>query len=304
VPLSDAPVRPLSRRETLGLLSAVGVAVLAGCGGDAGVDATRTPTAAPSATATIAPSATATRAATATATDAPSATPTDAPSATPTEAPTASPSEVPTATPTPGSLSCVVKPAQTEGPFFVDEKLNRADVTSDTDEPFVTDALPMRLRVAVYGVDGQTCTPLQGAQVDIWHTSAEGVYSDIASGSIQSKDTRGETYLRGFQRADAEGIVTFLTIFPGWYVGRTTHIHFTVRLYDAAGDQTYAFTSQMYFDDAVSDAVFATAPYDTRGTRRVRNPNDGIYDAALRLDLARASDGTYDATFSIGLELG
>src|SRR5205807_228238 len=82
-------------------------------------------------------------------------------------------------------------PAPTEGPFFVDEMLNRTDLTSGTSEPFVTGGAPFQLAIGVYRVAGATCTPLEGAQVDVWHASAEGVYSDEPSGMIQNKNTVG-----------------------------------------------------------------------------------------------------------------
>lgn len=208
---------------------------------------------------------------------------------------------------TPGSLSCVVKPALTEGPFFVDEGLNRADLTSGATEPFVTNGLPLRLNFGVYQVTGNSCTPLSGAQVDVWHASAEGVYSDEASGTIQNKDTVGETYLRGYQITDQNGAAGFITIYPGWYMGRTIHIHFKTRTFSASGQKTFEFTSQLFIDDATNDVVLANAPYNTRGTRTVRNANDNIYGsggAQLTLELHPANDGAgYMATFTIGLQI-
>jgi protocatechuate 3,4-dioxygenase beta subunit len=206
------------------------------------------------------------------------------------------------------ALDCVVVPELTEGPFFVEEKLERSDLTAGTSEPFVTKGVPLLLEVGVYQVNNGACAPLVGSQVDIWHTSAEGVYSDERSGRIQEKDTVGEKYLRGYQRTGPNGAVTFATIYPGWYAGRTIHIHFKIRNPARSGQASHDFTSQLFFDDAINDAVLARPPYDTRGSRRVRNSNDGIYrrggGSALLLDARPAPGGKgYLGTFNVGLRI-
>jgi protocatechuate 3,4-dioxygenase beta subunit len=166
----------------------------------------------------------------------------------------------------------------------------------------------LALEIGVFQVNGGTCAPLVGSQVDIWHASAEGVYSDERSGRIQDKDTVGEKYLRGYQRTGPTGAVTFATIYPGWYAGRTIHIHFKVRTVARARRASHDFTSQLFFDDAINDAVLARSPYNTRGSRRVRNSNDGIYrrsgGSVLLLDARPARDGKgYVGSFNIGLRI-
>jgi protocatechuate 3,4-dioxygenase beta subunit len=106
------------------------------------------------------------------------------------------------------------------------------------------------------------CPPLQGVQIDVCHCHAGGLYSDE-----QANGTLGQTWLRGYQVTDANGNVSFTTIYPGWYSGRTIHIHLMARYYDSEGNTTYEFTTQLYFDDAISDIVLANAPYNTRGNR-------------------------------------
>lgn len=206
------------------------------------------------------------------------------------------------------SLNCVVTPQETEGPYFVDERLNRADVRSDPATGKIKGGLPLTLDLGVFKVDGQTCSPMQDAQVDIWQCDAEGAYSDVAQ-----NNTTGQKFLRGYQLTGASGRVNFTTIYPGWYQGRTVHIHFKVRT--GSGSSTaYEFTSQFYFDDALSDQVFANAPYNTRGRRTTRNANDGIFSGpstdgllaknagqATLLDCKPAAQG-YTATFDIGVD--
>jgi len=195
---------------------------------------------------------------------------------------------------------CVVRPAQTEGPYFVDEKLNRSDIRSDPSDGSVRPGVPLELTFAVSQLGKGTCTPVAGAVVDVWHCDAAGVYSDVQDPSF---DTRGKKYLRGYQVTDAAGRAKFTTIYPGWYQGRAVHIHFTVRTNPGA-PTAHQFTSQIYFDEAVNDKVFAQAPYATKG-ERMRNGRDGIFrrgGAALILPVTEAGNG-YAGTFDIALDI-
>jgi len=197
--------------------------------------------------------------------------------------------------------TCVVKPQQTEGPYFVDEKLNRSDIRSDPSDGSVKQGVPLRLVLHVSQLDGSSCKPLSGATVDIWHCDALGVYSDV---SDRSFSTVGKKFLRGYQVTDANGTVEFVTIYPGWYPGRTVHIHFKIRT-DSASGRGYEFTSQLYFDDALTDRVYAQAPYAARGQRTQRNDRDGIFQDGgeqLMLQLTKDAQG-YMGTFDMGLEM-
>ena len=190
--------------------------------------------------------------------------------------------------------SCVVRPALTEGPFFVDEKLNRRDIRSDPASGQVQAGVPLSLTFLVSQVGAGGCKALPGVTVDIWHTNALGHYSDIGG-----EGTKGQQFLRGYQMTGAQGVATFQTVYPGWYNGRTVHIHFKLR----RGNST--FTSQLFFEDALSDKVYQAAPYNTRGARTTRNAADNIYGNGghqLMLD-ARPSGQGYAATFDIGMNL-
>jgi protocatechuate 3,4-dioxygenase beta subunit len=201
-------------------------------------------------------------------------------------------------------LGCTLASQMTEGPYWVDEKLNRADITTNTTRSSVLNATPMTLDMQFYDSNGQACgsNPAKGVQVDIWHCDAAGEYSD-ASGNGQS-NTVGQTFLRGYQVTDASGRVSFKTIYPGWYSGRATHIHLRARIYSAAGNTTYNFVSQLFFSDTFTDAIYTATPYNARGTRNTRNSNDSIYRSAstpLELLLAQRSDGSVQAELAIGL---
>jgi protocatechuate 3,4-dioxygenase beta subunit len=177
------------------------------------------------------------------------------------------------------SLQCIVTPAMTDGPFFVDEKLNRSNLITGETDAAVASAVPLQLVMGVYEVNGMTCTPLSGVQVDIWQANAVGVYSDIAPGVIQSVDTTGKQFLRGYQVTDEQGSVRFETIYPGWYMSRTIHIHFKLRMIHASGGGASEFTSQMFFDEAINAMVLAKPPYSNRSdTRSVFNDDDHIYN--------------------------
>lgn len=201
------------------------------------------------------------------------------------------------------SLDCVVRPTQTEGPYFVDELLRRADIRVDPTDQAVKDGVPLSLKLTVQHVDRGSCSPLPGAQVDLWQCDALGVYSDVRDFNGLF-DTRGKKFLRGFQVTDRNGTVGFTTIYPGWYSGRTPHIHFKIRLFPERR-QAYEFTSQLYFDEAVTDQVYAQAPYNAKGARDTRNAQDGIFTdngAQLMLPLSKAAHG-YVGAFDIGLHL-
>ncbi|WP_165222529.1 intradiol ring-cleavage dioxygenase [Aquisphaera insulae] len=166
-------------------------------------------------------------------------------------------------------------PGLTEGPYWVDEMLNRSNIRIDPSTGIVQPGLPLTLAINVSQVNADgSVSPLPGAYVDIWHCSASGVYSDVAA-----QNTVGEKFLRGYQVTNAHGNVRFLSIYPGWYSGRTVHIHVRVRVYDATTDTvTYNFTTQLFFDDAITDDVFANvAPYNARGMRDTTNANDDIF---------------------------
>jgi protocatechuate 3,4-dioxygenase beta subunit len=197
--------------------------------------------------------------------------------------------------------SCVVRPEQTEGPYFVDERLNRSDIRSDPTDGRIRPGTPLALTLAISRLGAGDCQPLAGAQVDIWHCDALGVYSDVKDPGF---NTIGQKFLRGYQLTDARGEAKFLTIYPGWYEGRTVHIHVKVRTAPQAG-RSFEFTSQMYFDDGLSNRVYADAPYATKGKRSARNEDDRIFRRGgdqLMLAPTATAEG-YAATFAIGLQL-
>jgi protocatechuate 3,4-dioxygenase beta subunit len=195
------------------------------------------------------------------------------------------------------ATSCVLTPAKTEGPYFVDEKLNRSDIRIDPADSSVQPGTPVSLTMVVVRADG-SCAPVAGAVVDVWHANAMGKYSDIAS-----EGTSARKYLRGLQVSDASGQAKFTTIYPGWYQGRAVHIHFKVRVFDGAS-KTYEFTSQLFFDPATTSAVYETGVYAARGQASTPNASDGIYGSdGAKLVVALAPDGTggYAGTFVVGL---
>ena len=197
------------------------------------------------------------------------------------------------------SPACVLTPAQTEGPYFVDEKLERTDLRTDPSDGSVRPGALLALQLRVSSIDGAACRPVSGAIVDVWHCDAAGIYSDASDMRLS---TRGARFLRGYQVTDAAGRVRFTTIYPGAYPGRAVHIHFKVRT--GAPGRIREFTSQFYFDDALTDRVHARAPYAGPGARRTRNEGDGLYRAGgrqLQLDVVPSGEG-HAASYEVGIQ--
>jgi protocatechuate 3,4-dioxygenase beta subunit len=199
--------------------------------------------------------------------------------------------------------ACVVRPEQTEGPYFIDERLNRSDIRSDPSDGAAKPGVALRLAFHVSRVSGSFCNPLSGAVVDVWQCDALGVYSDVRDMNV-GVDTRGKQFLRGYQTTDGNGVADFLTIYPGWYPGRAVHIHFKIRNRSASG-RVQEFTSQLYFDEAITDQVHTEDPYNSKGRRITTNDADFIFRRGgkqLIPTLAKESHG-YAATFEIGLQM-
>ena len=203
-------------------------------------------------------------------------------------------------------------PQQTEGPYFVDEMLNRSDIRSDPSDGSVQDGIPLRLIIHIhdFGRNG-SCTPLKGAYVDIWHANSQGLYSDI-----QQAGTEGKKYLRGFQVTDDNGTVQFTTIYPGWYQGRTVHIHIKVHTLEGS-EKSFDWTSQLYFNDSITDEVHTQDTYSHHGFPDPRNSQDGIYTGSsldglvqdnsgtrLMLNLNKDKQGSYLGIFDVVLDSG
>ncbi|WP_244534549.1 intradiol ring-cleavage dioxygenase [Hyphomicrobium sp. CS1GBMeth3] len=190
---------------------------------------------------------------------------------------------------------CRMTPRMVEGPFYFDPDLVREDITEGRA------GVPLRLALQV--TDGATCQPISGARVDVWHCDAVGEYSGYdGQGDSRSISTKGEKFLRGTQTTNAAGEVTFKTIYPGWYRGRTTHIHFKVLL-----DEKAMLTGQMYFPDALSEYIFTRiAPYNTRTEKRdTLNSTDWIAGADgdhITFVNIREEADAYVATLVIGVD--
>lgn len=216
---------------------------------------------------------------------------------------------------------CVVRPELTEGPYFVENDLNRFDLRLDpTDASIIKAGLPLLLRYRVTDVTNAMCSPLQGAQVDVWHCDANGEYSGVQD---QGFDTTETMWLRGFQETDEYGIAEFLTIVPGWYSGRAVHIHFKIRT-ELEDETSYEFTSQFFFDPELIEEIYSESPYAGKGLPDTPNDTDSIYqgsDGQLTLDLVAFTEDEIDAlndredivgplvetgyvaTFDVGLDL-
>jgi protocatechuate 3,4-dioxygenase beta subunit len=192
---------------------------------------------------------------------------------------------------------CVLYPEQTIGPCYAEMPATREDISDGMT------GLPLRLSFLVVRANG--CTPVPNASIDIWHSGYQGIYSAFEQGTICNPGTDNvlsQGFCRGVQLTNAEGKAHFSTIFPGWYTGRSIHIHFTVRV---SGRE--AITSQLYFEDALSDEIMAQGAYASRGQRDTTNEWDFIYQfggspAEITFSTAKRSDGAMHAwkVLSIG----
>jgi protocatechuate 3,4-dioxygenase beta subunit len=194
--------------------------------------------------------------------------------------------------------NCVVRPAMTEGPYFVDEMLNRSDIRSDPETGVVKEGALLALTLRVLQIRDGVCQPLAGAMLDIWHCDAAGVYAGV---SDRFANTVGQKFLRGYQETDEKGLAQFTTIYPGWYSGRAVHIHFKVR------KDSLEFTSQLFFDDNfTAEVIYAAEPYASKGTQNTLNSTDGIYRSGgsqLQLVVSPTAAG-YAATFEMAMDMG
>ncbi len=182
-----------------------------------------------------------------------------------------------------GAVACVLTPELTEGPFYVPGEKVRRNITEGRP------GTPFTLKLKV--VNASTCKAIKGAAVDIWHADAGGTYSGVQA-SI------GTTFMRGIQPTDATGLAEFLTVYPGWYQGRTVHIHVKVHL---GGNVVH--TGQLFFPDTLTDAVYRAAPYNTRGARDTRNASDSIFvNGGKRSMLAMGRSGAgYVGAIAMGV---
>ncbi len=183
-----------------------------------------------------------------------------------------------------GAASCTLTAEQTQGPYYFDVDMIRSDIREDRA------GVPLHLAVRVQ--DADTCEPISNAVVDVWHCDAVGVYSGFEAASRSAGGgppggppvggdgrpgatvTDDETFLRGAQVTNPDGVVEFTTVYPGWYTGRTVHIHAKVHL-----DSATLVTTQFYFDEAISEQVYAQAPYNQHAGRDTFNDTDGIINS-------------------------
>jgi protocatechuate 3,4-dioxygenase beta subunit len=185
-----------------------------------------------------------------------------------------------------GLVTCVLSPEQTEGPYYVDDAAFRRNVTEGRP------GVPLTLRLLV--VNASSCRPIKGAAVEIWHCDAGGVYSGTSA-----QGTEDERFMRGVQRTDAKGLAIFKTVYPGWYQGRTVHIHTMVHI---GGNVVH--TGQLYFPDAVTDVVYTRSPYRRRPDRTTRNAADSIYrNGGRRSTLKLQRNGSaYVGSITMGVQ--
>jgi protocatechuate 3,4-dioxygenase beta subunit len=207
---------------------------------------------------------------------------------------------------TSSAVACVLTPEETEGPYYIAKEKVRSIIAEH--KP----GTPLTLRLTV--VSAATCTPIKGAVVDIWHCDATGIYSGFQQASTGASPGGGPgspggnagptdhaTFLRGIQLTNAQGVAEFKTIYPGWYRGRTTHIHVKVHV-----GGSVAHTGQLFFPDSLTSKVYQTGPYKARAAARdTFNNTDSVYSVGgpqSMLTLKRLGIAGYSGTMSLGVQ--
>jgi protocatechuate 3,4-dioxygenase beta subunit len=187
--------------------------------------------------------------------------------------------------------ACLLTPKTIQGPFYFDPNLIRPDITEG--KPGAP------LKVVLQVVEAKDCAKIAGLRVDLWQADGLGAYSGYKDQETGAS-TEGQTFLRGTQFTDADGKASFATIYPGWYPGRTPHLHFKVFL-----DAESVLIGQLYFPDDVTDKIYAgSAPYSERKTRDTTNATDYFFKrdhGADTLCSLAEEGGSYAATLLVGV---
>jgi protocatechuate 3,4-dioxygenase beta subunit len=218
------------------------------------------------------------------------------------------------ATPPTGSDGvCVLTPELTEGPYYLDDMILREDVAEGKA------GVPLELTMLT--VNAETCEPIANAAVEIWHCDALGFYSGFVennpggTGDYEDDGSNADTFCRGLQITGADGLVTFRTVYPGWYGGRAIHIHLKVHVGGEAANGTYkgghfSHTGQIAFDDAVTDVIAQVEPYASKSTTFTRTLEDGVFrdieedDPAWFVDLTPVDEADIASGFTGTMTLG
>jgi protocatechuate 3,4-dioxygenase beta subunit len=183
------------------------------------------------------------------------------------------------------NASCAVTPTETVGPYPSLTDMFRSDIREGKS------GTPLTLTITVVN-SSSNCSPVANANVEIWQCDATGNYS-------QYNNQQSATYLRGIQTTNANGEVTFTTVYPGWYQGRATHIHVEV-----VRNGSSVKVTQIAFPESTNAAVYGTGVYASRGANPTSNARDGIFADSLDSELATVSGDPANgltATFRVGI---
>ncbi len=198
--------------------------------------------------------------------------------------------------------ACVVQPEYRSYASKLYPRYHRRDIRYDCVTGSSKEGVPLELEFQIWLINADACMPCNNALIDVCHCDANGDYPFLheMDPSVGHYVDPEQSFLRGQQLSDQEGKANFLTIVPGWYSGRTAHIHFQVRV--PYGRGSAVFVSQLFFDDQFLDKIYRQEPYCKAGERDTRNDNDPIYEPLLRLQLSEGEQG-YRARFALGVDL-
>lgn len=188
-------------------------------------------------------------------------------------------------TPPTSSNGCTVAPTETEGPFPTHTPASyvRSDITDGRT------GYKLTVKIIVLS-NSNSCNPLTNAMVDIWHCDKDGNYSEYGGSGMQATDYTSVHFLRGRQTTDSSGLVTYTSIFPGWYSGRSTHIH--VHVYNSSG--TSLKVTQIAFPEGSGSAVALVNGYSKGLTGYTYNASDNVFSDSYATEIAAVTGNTTD----------
>ena len=204
-----------------------------------------------------------------------------------------------------GATACTQTLEGEEGPYFVDDSATgykRSNILTNLDGSDSQSGVAFTLTLYVYDSEN-SCTAMENVQVDIWHCNASGIYS-----AESSEATSSQSWLRGYQITDSTGKVQFTTILPGWYSGRTTHIHLRLRSTYDSSSSGGTNTMQLFFDQTLIDTLATSvSPYSSEGSNPTTNATDRVYsdqeDGTTLMTLSGSTTAGYTASFNIYLPI-
>lgn len=181
--------------------------------------------------------------------------------------------------------SCTLAPSETKGPFPIKSPAEQVKSNIVSDRAGIAMVMKIKVQNA-----NDNCKPLQGVLVDVWHCDKDGNYSEYGGMQMQQTDYTNAHFLRGRQTTDANGEVTFISIYPGWYRGRAPHVHLEV----LSSSGSSLVVSQIAFPEDTSSQVYSSSLYASHGQFDTSNSRDNVFNDSLALNMGVVTGNVND----------